>query len=288
MRTEPQHLCTSWTRSDLTDPARRPCLEAQIQLRARKHAVEFQADTRHFPRYYKVTPNRGIIPANSSVTLTVQLPITAKTRRTGYQHACGSALWIHRLSTDLRVHVRRYCEDDEEPLAVESNQRDSALWEQDMNLDTDYLEDVHSHDKAGLPRSKRTNRLRRYYPCGCCEIHDYPGSSRRSPRKGMPLDMYQSATFVKTLKLRPFALFDAVDAEECRICFDEMNVRRHAAGIKVETLFAIGCGHIFHARCLVKMTKTHNFPFSYLARVACPLCRRLLSPVEMGILNPRK
>lgn len=267
VRMEPQHMCSSWTRPDQAAPEEKLCLETQIQLRARRHAVEFQGDILNFPRYYKVTPSSGVIPANSSVTLTVRQRFTEKTRRTKFQHARGSALW-----TDLRVHVKRYCEDESvgTPTA-DLCERRSAVWAQDKSLDTDFLQGLQCNHHTARPRIKRTKDRRRKDPD--CFTSAKPG-------KRDHMRVQQSTTFVKTLKLRPLALSQASD---CSICIGEMNVQRHAAGIEDEMLFAFGCGHVFHTNCIVQMTEVMACPCGCMS-ASCPLCRRPISPVESALL----
>lgn len=265
VRTEPQHLCSSWTRSDLTDSSGKLCLETRIQLRARRHAVEFQVDTLHFPHYYKVTPSSGVIAAGSSVMITVRLRYTEKTRRTKFQHTRGSALW-----TDLRVHVRRhYGEGNVEPPATDTCQRGSAFWAQEKLLDADHLREIRWHPQADGPRiNKRSNNFRK---------NSYSGDGRALyTLKRDRVSMHQSATFVKILKLQPLVLSQGSD---CIICIEEMNVQRHAAGNGDERLFAFGCGHIFHTHCVAQMVEAFFC-------LGCPLCRRPISWGEIAILKP--
>lgn len=261
VRSEPQHSCDAWTRSDASEPGAKPFLETQVELRARKHAVEFEADTPHFPKYYKVTPSCGIIPAGTSVTLTIRLSLTEKTRRTKYQHARGSALW-----TDLRVHVQRSYGEEDEPSPEAFCKRGSALWAQEKLLDADRLSEVQWRPLARGARQNRTRKLRR-------------------SRCGQVRPLSQSATFVKTLKLRPLLVDPSV---ECSICIEKMNVRRHAAGVEEERLFAYGCGHVFHMLCVTHMAEAILCYCGCVdsEEVSCPLCRRPLSGGEYEMLKP--
>lgn len=272
VRTAPQHLCAAWTRSDAADPGGRPCLEARVELRARRHAVDFRADTLHFPRYYKISPRSGVIPAHGSVTLTVRLRFTEKTRRTSHQHARGSALW-----TDLRVRVRRRCEEDGAgALAADSPRgRGAALWPEDDCLDAEYLEQGEWRHQPDRPRIKRSKDRRK-------DPHLEAGRGLTTWKRDR-VSMHQSATFVKTLKLRPLLLSPG---SECSICMEEMNLQRHAAGNEDERLFAFGCGHVFHTHCVVQMTEANSCPCGCMEGANCPLCRRPISEVENALLQP--
>jgi hypothetical protein len=91
------------------------------------------------------------------------------------------------------------------------------------------------------------------------------------------------ATFVKALRLRPLL----IPEERCCVCFCDMSVKRHAAGVEGERLFALGCGHVLHNACVAQAVLALYCPCGCMRRgeLTCPLCRRPASAAEHALIE---